>query len=220
MASPFCLFIVPNCGLSVSVDVRNHTYKIKDESKHEFIFMDESTMFLDIWQGKLSPVADLNLPPYAMAKAGIKSSSKKVAFLYPPPTLAAKLDWRAHHEEIFNQKDMSTRPSMGFCLSEAVSPKTVRRMIYEQNNDNYKNERTWALPYFSMLGAYVYFNDDMEVVCINTLSMIKTRYALKLAGPFQTIPEIVRSLKKTGRTEKIPLTLFHEAGFLELVSTS
>ena len=85
MTSPLTIFVVPSCGLSIHCNVQGHSYKIKDKSKGEFLFINDSSMYLNIWQGKLPPVTELNLSPYAMEKAVIlNSTAKKVAFPFPP----------------------------------------------------------------------------------------------------------------------------------------
>ena len=195
----------------------------------------------------MSPLSNISLPPNAMVKAGIVQEAKKYAFLFPPPELAERLDWKTHNLEISdhlrssktnvldtnNNMSPTRRMNVGGYSSvvgsaaDQTSPsqrctrmsEIIQHALFSKKNISKQfEERTWSLPYFAILGGFVFFDENDQVLAVNTLSIVETECILKLAGPFETLPEIVNSLQTKDRTETLALDLFHEAGFEAFVS--
>ena len=75
--------------------------------------------------------------------------------------------------------------------------------------------KQWALACFSLMGAFVYFedkDDGVDVLSVNALCLSKlgTQGGLRMAGPFQTPLETIQVLKKLDRFEVIPMENYHE----------
>ena len=260
MASPISIYIVPKCGLKIEHDEKKQSYKILKESRAHFKFTDDPDGLLwenfePIWEGKMSPLSNISLPPNAMVKAGIVQEAKKYAFLFPPPELAERLDWKAHNLDISdhlrssktnvldtnNNMSPTQRMNVGGYSSVVGSNRgggvgsaadqmlpsqrgtrmseIIQHALFSKKNISKQfEERTWSLPYFAILGGFVFFDENDQVLAVNTLSIVETECILKLAGPFETLPEIVNSLQTKDRTETLALDLFHEAGFEAFVS--
>jgi len=70
---------------------------------------------------------------------------------------------------------------------------------------------------FSIFGAFVYFDERMEIVGVSVLTTTATDYALKLVGPYETSRKVVKEVQNLGRFSAMPLDLYQEQGFCEMV---
>ena len=73
---------------------------------------------------------------------------------------------------------------------------------------------------FSIFGAFVYFDERMEIVGMNVLTSIETDYTLTLAGPYEASKNAVKELQDLKRCGMIPLESYQESGFCKMVSKS
>ena len=73
---------------------------------------------------------------------------------------------------------------------------------------------------FSVFGAFVYFDERMEIVGMNALTSIETDYTLTLAGPYEASKNAVKELQDLKRCGMIPLESYQESGFCKMVSKS
>jgi len=68
---------------------------------------------------------------------------------------------------------------------------------------------------FSLLGAFIYFDENNEVLCVNALSHYKTQHKFSFAGPFEATVDATSEMRSLGRACFTPLGSLHEAGFVE-----
>jgi hypothetical protein len=236
MASPIAFHIIADGRLNFLFDkkeYKNHptskdlTYEL-DEKTTEAIsrFSGNTGDGEDCWEGHMSSISDLSLPSKEKEKAGIKKDAEKYAFMYPPKGLAKVFDWgkvsRPQSQEEMNRivqqrppsRKMDTAKNILCCGllegNSAVSP--------DQTADPDVIE--WTLACFSVLGAFVYFDNKLDVVCVNVLSLSErgANSKINLTGPFKTPPEKAKQLKQLNWFGLIPLVQYHEGGYVAKVS--
>ena len=67
-----------------------------------------------------------------------------------------------------------------------------------------------------MLGGFVYFDRDFNVLSINALSFLKTEYDFLLSGPFKPSDATRREIQHSKRVQPLVLADFFEIGFSAL----
>jgi hypothetical protein len=125
----------------------------------------------------------LTVPQAIRNLIGVSEKAKYFAYLHPPAALAEIIDWGG--------LDFSSRgPDLG----------------------NLDKVNDWAVPYFAMLGGFVYFSDNC-VVQVNSLSLIETKYSLNLAGPFKVSKEVKEEMREMNRVHPCTSDVLYENSF-------
>jgi ankyrin repeat protein len=76
------------------------------------------------------------------------------------------------------------------------------------NNDDY------ALSYIASFGAYVYFDKNSEIICVNVITMKKTEFKLKCEGPFIAANDAYEKIDALNRFQPLHIDAFREVGFV------
>lgn len=139
--------------------------------------------------------SSITLPKRVRELAGIPSKSTRYSYMHPPIGLASSIDWGNPFKAVFDDHPV---------LSQTFGGGTNLSAADNQN----------SIKYLLCLGGFVYFDEKMDIISINALSLEKTDYSLKLSGPWNANSSAINDLKKTGRMVTIPLQVFHEVGFV------
>ncbi len=127
-----------------------------------------------------------------------------------------------------DEQEYSMRSSLQTC--NLITQKSMSRRLFMRRSPSTDSKKLneplvvpasssvlkkWALACFSLLGAFVYFedkDDGVEVISVNAicLSELGTQGVLRMAGPYNTPLETIQVLRKLDRFEVIPLENFHE----------
>ena len=140
MSSPISLHIEPITDLKIDIpsfkNEHNNSredipYKLHDPSEQGFKVKEgqkEKT-----FEGFMSPLSNLTLPPIRKEAAGISRKATKYAYLYPPKDLPDALNW----DEIPSFNDIheaeSLRPSTG--CSSVYRRSSIKKNIRESNKN-------------------------------------------------------------------------------------
>lgn len=223
MASPVTLYIAPDTGLDVTVDkdsisssnssllfevIRGYSYKLSNIGQFR-IKGGHGIVDHNILRGFMSPITPVTLPPYGREKSGIfNPKATQFSFLHPPVGLAAQIDW-TRHDDLFYDNPKST-------LRDIHEGEHDRSRKTSKKSGSGRPDYSWAIPFISVTGAFAYFDDDLNLVSVNVVTLRKTDYALNLSGPFKTPPTVVSSILETERARVIPLDAFHESSFVAM----
>jgi hypothetical protein len=210
MASPLRLYIVPDCGLKINIEdsIKNaylydHNKPVNYSIADTQCFAFKNTADYDLpFQGILSPSNELTLPSEIRKIAGIPSGAMRFAYMYPPSKLASFIDWE-------KQKT--------FAVVDTYEdhPKTHP----PSSNKKYVDEEAASLKtggeHAMILGAYVYFGKDMEILQVNALSLEpSTKHDIKFTGPWEIKKSAIEGMQELKRVQKIEADIFNEAGFV------
>ena len=206
MASPITIYTVPNCGLEIKFiglspksihktntqsysGSRSHKacFKYQITNKPQDIPLFNETKPLHSFTGFCSPVNRVTLPLAVKRIVGVPKDAAFFAAVHPPSGLASEIDWRNFNRTVSDDID-----------------RTLER----------KNK--WAIPLISMLGGFVYFDRDFNVLSINALSFLKTEYDFLLSGPFKPSDATRREIQHSNRVQPLVLAEFFEIGFSAL----
>ncbi len=209
MASPITLYIIPNCGLQIDFDVNqvsehnsNPIEYIITKKSDELSLRSDHVGVDEVFSGTMAPVHETTLPKAIKTKAGIPESATYFSFLHPPANLAAAVDWEEW--EFNNAKNLEK-------IENEYNEKYIK-MEDVQYNESESNH--WAMPTVGLIGAYVYFNSNFDVLSVNVLSLRPTKFDLRFSGPFQATEEAEKSIRRSHRAQPLVIDHFHEVGFV------
>jgi hypothetical protein len=219
MASPVTLYIAPDTGVEVKVDldsvsstrssymfpgdiIRGYSYQLSNLGQFRLKKNDQLNQSL-FSRGFMSPIAPVTLPSYARKLCGILEPARTFAFLHPPIGLAGQIDWNYYSSSCHEEDDSFVDNDSGFQESK-------------RKTDNGIPDTSWAIPYLSVTGAFIYFDDDLNVVSVNVLTFQPTEFALNLSGSYNTPQPVVTSIIETKRAQVISLDAFHECSFVAM----
>ena len=194
MSSPISLHIEPITDLKIDIpsfeNVHNHSrkdipYKLHNPSEQGFRVKEGQEK--KTFEGSISPLSNLTLPPIRKEAAGISRKATKYAFLYPPKDLPDALNWDEidSFNEIYENYNntLSSRHSIDYPHTEedkyevkhSLDEFSVnQRQTYKKTcfkDDEAINERKtnkWKyhdlkkesyLACFALQGAFVYFKE-------------------------------------------------------------
>ena len=100
-------------------------------------------------------------------------------------------------------------PHLADCLSK--NGKELKKNMEDSN---------FWLFMFSIFGAFIYFDKDMNAVGINVLCPMATEHKFELDGPYPSSEAAVREVTNLNRLSHIPVEFCHEMGVMESVSNS
>lgn len=246
MASPLPMFIAPNTGVEIQLmrptklskskatnitsftdsiqlqdifssrnpdDIRQSwEYRLSNEEQFHLL---PGTDFSKVCMGKMSPTSTLTLTPYAKKQAGILyEKATRYAYLAPPMGLANCIDWKEYYgdESIDDDGELNlmTAASSDFFEDDpSRSSKTIDLKFNELRME-------WAAPLLAVTGAFVYFDDEMNVCGVNVITLKNTDYSLSLSGPFKTPKLVVNALSELDRISVCPLQCLHENSYVAL----
>ncbi len=225
MASPATLHIITDCGLQISFNADEYQknprkgafYEIHDDISQGFTLKEGRES--EDWVGFMSPISNLSLPSKVKERAGIKQNATQFAFLHPPRGLAGALDWRQLNNELEIFEDNVD------IIDLSIHSGSKRKRFPCCGGDDVvtlaspEAPREWALACFSVLGGFIYFDAAYEVLAINAISLSKrgATSQVHMGGPFQASPEVVQQMKQLGRFEVLPLSQYHESGYVAKV---
>ena len=235
MASPVTLHIISNSGLKVTFDIPKYklnssdkrkgiSYRVSDDIAQQFPFKSVYYDSKQYIEGFMSPVSPLTLPPKGKQKAGIGKHATTYAFLHPPAGLAKLINW----EKVKVEYD-SFRVNPYFDLDHSVDEESncmqrfsclSKKRDLPSSNSNREVNKEWAYACFSVLGAFIYFDDAYKIVSVNILSLSPrgATSELRMEGPYKVEdPKMIQELKLLDRFKTIPLKEFHEGGYVAKV---
>lgn len=206
MASPITIYTVPNCGLEIEFiginpksihktnvpaysGARSHKacFKYQIINKSEDIPLFNKKKTLHSFTGFCSPVNRVTLPLAVKRIVGVPKDADFFAAIHPPTGLASEIDWRSFNKTVSDKID-----------------KTL------------KLKNKWAIPLISMLGGFVYFDSNFNVISINALSFLKTDYDFLLSGPLKPTDATRKEIQQSKRVQPLVLADFFEIGFSAL----
>ncbi len=204
MASPITLYVVPNCGLeiefigdnpkSVQKEARRRSYNTcSNESSYRYRIINKSddipllkdkSLSLRSFTGLCSPTHDVTLPKAIKEMAGIPMEADFYASIHAPSGLANEIDWRYFMMD-------------GHEIDEDIAKKNK-----------------WGIPCVSILGGFVYFDKDYNIIAINALSLSETAYDIQLSGPFKPSEAACTDILRFNRAHPVASKTFVELGIV------
>lgn len=187
-------------------------YRLSNEKQFHLL---PGTDFSKVCTGKMSPTSTLTLTPYAKKQAGILyETATRYAYLAPPMGLANCIDWKEYYGDASIDDDgelnlMTAASSDFFEDDPSRSSKTIDLKFNELKME-------WAAPLLAVTGAFVYFDDDMNVCGVNVITLKNTDYSLSLSGPFKTPKLVVNAVSELERISVCPLQGLHENSYVAL----
>ena len=164
----------------------------------------------------MSPTSTLTLTPYAKKQAGILyETATRYAYLAPPMGLANKINWKEYYGDASIDDDeelnLMSAPSSDFFDDDPQLDIRASKVIDLKFN-TLKME--WAAPLLAVTGAFVYFDDEMNVCGVNVITLKYTDYSLSLSGPFKTPKLVVNAVSELDRISVCPLQGLHENSYV------
>ena len=217
MASPVGMYVIPKIGIGrlleiptldaikASTNGNSPSRRARRSAKdcHEYTIHVKKFEGLPLkssspssFIGICSPTNPITLPRIIKRNAGILEEAAHYAFIHPPGNLAQAIDWSDFE---------SGKLEDSFKSLELVRLKT--RKLKEMNN-------IWAIPYFSLLGGFIYFDADFNIIAVNALTRHQTPYSIKLAGPFRPLEKAAKEIRRAGRAQPLVLKSFFEVGYV------
>ena len=180
MASPLVIYVSPNMGLEIEIvnftDLERE-FDPRDNSAPRVYRITNLGMFTDFlseqpeestatYEGKLSPLFNVTLPPAAKEAAGIPLEARHFGFMHPPENLGRLVDWEKFIEDRTEFRDMyqSSR--------ESTTTQTHERSIIKEVNQ-------LDIANICILGAFVYFDENFDLLSVNALTFRETKYDLR-----------------------------------------
>jgi len=209
MASPIALYIIPNCGLKIDYDSSNsvrtdsNAFKYKIANIHNIPLVNESAS-KKVISGWMSPIHQVTLPSAVKQMSGIPSNAVMYSYLHPPSDLANAIEWKQYYDSYNREKHRVNH-----------SAECIMGRVKCRCKDDMDNTNTWGIPAFALMGAYAYFDKDLNVVGINAISLLQTMYDLRFSGPFEVNENVKQEIRSLNRVHPLVLEVFHEVGFVE-----
>ncbi len=231
MASPLTIYVSPDEELGMEIiddddlfrqrllselDLEPHTYRLKDPYT-EFHVIGSNRAREVI--GKLSPTNKITVPKATRRKMGIPKKATHYAYAHPPEEFAKDIDWQKYElpanvnnkdtDDIFQDSPVDLNAS----ISGRQLPRQRQRKHSEVDDNVVKNARGM----FPVLGGYVYFDEDGNVLSVNILTFARTIYnKIFLTGPYETPPAVVNEMAASKRIGTIPFKQFHESSYVAM----
>ncbi len=118
-------------------------------------------------------------------------------------------------------KEKGGIPELGTKFALLHAPPHLADYLSNNGKDLQKNmeDSNFWLYMFSIFGAFIYFDKDMNAVGINVLCPLKAKHKFELDGPYPSSEAAVREVTNLNRLSHIPVEFCHEMGVMESVST-
>ena len=201
MADPLELYIVPNCGLKIQLYDRqakptNGSVPLNISAKqagrkykicNTKVVPFKEKGLQESYDGWMSPITPVTLPLEVKKEAGIPEKATKFAYLFAPEGLATSINW-----------------------SE------VRLFPNEINEQSLKRQDEWAIPMLAIMGGFAYFDENNNVLCVNAISLLPTKYKIVFSGPFNTVQEVREDLQSLNRVHPMTMSSFYEGNYVAL----
>ena len=177
-------------GLEIEVDLYNNdtntSIKYTIKNNHDLSLLDHTKD--KTFSGFLSPINKITLPEAVKKLAGVPTEAKYFSFLHPPKGLAKVIDWTSCSPDLRRTR----------CNKRGEGP------------------NTWGIPYVAILGAYVYFDSNHNVLRVNAISLFEndSNCDLRLTGPFYVTDSDAMKVRRSKRAQPLVLDFFHEVGFV------
>ncbi len=203
MASPITLYVVPNCGLeiewigddpkTVHKATSRRSYNARQEPAYQYRIINKSedipllkekSISLQSFTGLCSPTHDVTLPSAIKKMAGIPKEASFYASIHAPSGLANEIDWRYFNMDSY------------------------------EIDENIENTNKWGIPCISILGGFIYFDKDYNIISINALSLSETAYDLQLSGPFKPSEAACAEILRFNRAHPVASKSFVELGIV------
>jgi ankyrin repeat protein len=195
MASPITWNLVADCGLKVELQ-NNHdfskwrrfpnTYSLTPPHFLHFKNPNDSRL-QNPFEGKLSSIHRVTVPKGVRKKAEIPKDATYFCFMHPPRGLAALVNWEKH-------KSFFSKNAWKF--QSAIKEKDAGQL------------------FAILLGAYIYFDSNQNLLRVNALSFMKTENKLNFSGPWNITKDALNTLISLERFEEIHLDSFAEGGLV------
>ena len=216
MASPMMLYVVPKCELEI--DVRNakraYLYNPQSPVKYTisktryFAFKSENEhRHMESFDGMLSPSCKVTLPRKIKERAGVPADAERFAYMYPPNKLAGLIDWDRQREY-----QVPSRES----FHDNNNVRVTSTVVAGDPDEKAERDRQTGRAHAMILGAFVYFDEDMNILRINALCLKPMTNQLRLSGPWAMTNECCESMRLLGRLQHLSTDVFQEAGLVSL----
>jgi len=223
MASPLTLYLAPNCGLEIEIakdpipgsishpiGSRTYTYTLTDVRSQ--FHLKEGVEHPKVLQGIMSAMSNITLPPVPRREAGIlNKKATQFAYIHPPVGFAAQIEVGPEYDH-GDDDDLSHEKEESF---EDDNYNTDKKDHYDLSQTDYALN-TWALPCFAINGGFVYFDDDLNILAVNAITLQKTKYALRLSGPFKAPTAAIDAMTEKNRIQVMALDALHEISFVAI----
>lgn len=234
MASPFSIYVSPSGVKIDQLDVvlqgaNNNTsatakkYRISNSDDFSSMFTDPDGVD-NVLEGYTSPTYSVTMPDAAKNKAGIPTEAMYYAYMYPPPGMAPKINWKRYNQQQSLDNPFTSlihmERSTRSVLSIDSEMNTPVKNIVEDDEDLFeRNPPTTSeidIANISILGGFVYFDKDHNVILVNSFTLKETVFKLKMAGPFEGLEGASSAMFKLNRVHPIMSSTFHESGYIGL----
>ena len=207
MSSPITLYIVPNTGIEIEL-----------EGDHVKRFAKKSVLPTNISTRNSSPRARKSVSYYTIHASQLRNYLKEGVPLekvysgaYSPlsdVTLPSAI-----------RKKLGIPESASYYTYIHPPNDLARDLDKEKVKDppmkvDMENVNDFASPFIATLGGYVYLDKDLQIVSVNALSLHRSKYEVRLIGPFPTDPTFSESILKSHRAKPFVLDCFFEVGYV------
>lgn len=226
MASPIALYVSPNKELKIELkknpfkkdeepDSSFKPFRYKIANLKYFHLKDEYDENQQEFIGFMSPLSRVTLPRASREKAGIPGNALWCAYLHPPSGLGKIIDWQKY-KDLEIDDDGSTEVLTFWELQMMLG---INRMMHVKKNERFQvnpsdTRHRRAAPHISAFGGYIYFDELMNQLSINVITMKKTRFLIKLAGPFPCSNTTIEACMAVNRIQHLPLEIFQDGGYV------
>ena len=208
MASPMMFYVVPNCGLKITLPKNaKHAHLYEPDKPFKYNLNDTNDFVFNnpedskrLFGGVMSPSFKVTLPKKIRVDCGIPQRAERFAYMHPPKDLAPLIDWKAQrHHQVTVRDDFEDHP--------------VRKSRAGFSDKDIEG-RQIGIRHAMLLGAFVYFGNDMEILSINALCFEPTGFDIKFSGPWQMTDDAVCGMQELDRLQTIPIDILLEGGFV------
>jgi len=196
MASPITWDLVADCGLTIELENKYDFSKWRRSSINYYLTAPDFLRFKNPrdsrlqhkFEGRLSSVHRVTVPKGVRKHAEIPQEATYFCFMHPPRDLASLVNWK-NYKKYFSDD-------------------------YNWESLNKEEGQTVGQLFAILLGAYIYFDSDKQLLRVNALSFMKTENKLKLSGPWNVTDESLNVLKSLDRFEELRLDSYAEGGLV------
>lgn len=183
--------------------------------------------------GILSPSSRVTLPKKIRELAGFTEKAKRFAYLYPARGIGKLIDWKEYSFETNNsssrlnknnkeiQKTKWDKKDKNLLPQDQQHGKGFYVGEYDGSYDGAYDSTTYSqkingLAHAMLFGAFVYFDDNMQVIQVNALTVQETDYSINFTGPWELADSAIERMTELDRMQTFQLKAFQEGGFVEL----
>lgn len=236
----------PSKPMEYTLEVNNETrVSMRDEISSRFkqknANMHNQTEILKFIEGAdqqtftgiLSPSSRVTLPKKIRELAGFTEKAKRFAYLYPARGIGKLIDWKEYSFETSNtssrrnknnkeiEKTKWNKKDANLLPKDQQHKEGIYVGEYDGAYDGAYDSTTYGqkingCAHAMLFGAFVYFDDNMQVIQVNALTVQETDYSINFTGPWELADSAIERMTELGRMQTFQLKAFQEGGFVEL----